>query len=85
MMPFAAPMVSMMLARSSVASLCPRSPRAITALIDRMLSADPLARPSMSEVRTTLTRIIVGDPMPRRTVETYDDEVTRFDIAALAG
>ncbi len=85
MMPFAAPIVSMMLARSSVASLCPRSSRALTTLIDRMLSGNALARPSMSEVRVELTRIIAGPVARRTTIETYDDEVTRFDIAALAG
>ena len=85
MMPFAAPIVSMMLARTSVGALCPRIPRAITALIDRMIAADPLARPTLTEVRLEAARIIAGVETPTRTrnIE-IDNEVTRFDIA-LAG
>ena len=87
MMPFAAPTVAMMLTRTSVTSLCPRAPRAVTALIDRMLAADPMSRPSLTEVRLEAARIIAGvTPAITRAIRAieHDDEATRFDIA-LAG
>jgi hypothetical protein len=53
-----------MLANVSAAARFPRAPRAVTELVDRMLSRDVRVRPTMSQVRDGAADIVVGAMRP---------------------
>jgi serine/threonine protein kinase len=56
---------------------CPGAPRRLTALIDRMLSVDALARPTCAEVRAEAVSLVelVDIPVPSEDDDSVIDEV----------
>jgi serine/threonine protein kinase len=68
----------------SASRLAPQAPPALTALIDRMLAHDPVARPAAAEVRAEAIRIATTAPLEGDDAFVELVDVELVDIADLA-
>ena len=70
---------------ASVAARFPRASRLLTALIDRMLSRDVRARPSIGEVREAAGALVVSQlPVDADRCEADSGELTRIEMVGTA-
>ncbi len=63
---------------------CPGAPRALTALVDRMLSPEPAARPSCAEVRAAAIRIAELSEVAVEEVEDVDIEEVPVELVDIS-